>query len=301
MVVPTVDQGTAQDSYGGGQLDTQELRLPERHRAVVERFVSACRADERVVAAFLGGSYARGAADRHSDLDLYLISTDQAYSDFFNGRTAFLERLGEPLFLESFSDYGFDLLLFVLSDGTEGELALAPQSNFRHIHGGTHVVLLDRAGLLTGVTFPEHHPALAEQVERLHRLVYWFWHDLSHHFITPLVRGRAWTAMGGLEDLRRTCMDLARLRADFTTAAAGYEQVERTISVEHLSALEATFCPLERDALLRAARALVGFYREVAPPLAQMHGITYPAALERVICTRLDAVDDTSMADEPGT
>src|SRR5215469_13558790 len=244
---------------GGDHMDTQELRLPERHRAVVERFVSACRADERVVAAFLGGSYARSTADTHSDLDLYLISTDQAYGDFFGGRAAFLQRLGEPVFLEDFNEFGFDLLLFVLSDGTEGELALAPESNFRHIHGGAHIVLLDKTGLLAAVTFPEYHPSPAEQVERLHRLVYWFWHDLSHHFITSWVRDRFWTAMGALEDLRRTCVDLARLTADFTTAAQGYEQVDRTITVEHLAALEATFCSLERHALLRAAQALVGF------------------------------------------
>ena len=102
--------------------------------------------------------------------------------------------------------------------------------------------------------------------------------------------------MGALEDLRRTCVDLARLAADFTTAAEGYEQVERAIAADRLVALAATFCPPERVALLRAVRAIVGFYREVAPPLAQAHSIPYPAALEGVICARLDALDDTSSA-----
>lgn len=281
-------------------MDARELRLSARHRAIVDRFVAACREDERVVAAFLGGSYARGMADAHSDLDLYVVTADGVYADFFADRAAFVRRLGEPAFLEDFAEYGFDLLLFVLADGTEGELAFGREGAFRHIHGGPHVVLLDRAGLLAGVAFPEHRPSPSEQVERLRGLVVWFWHDLSHHVITPLARDRPWTAVGGLEDLRRTCVDLARLAADFTAAAGGYERVEGAVPPGRLAALAATFCPPERDALLGAARALVDIYRELAPPLAEAHGIAYPAALERVIRARLDALGGTAVAGESG-
>jgi predicted nucleotidyltransferase len=279
-------------------VDAHQLPLSERHRTIVDRFVAACWVDERVIGAFLGGSYARGAADAYSDLDLYVITADGAYQDFFAERAAFVQQLGEPVFLEDFDEYGFDLLLFIFADGAEGELALGREGRFQHVHGGPHLVLLDKTGILAGITFPEQHPVPAQQVERLRGLVHWFWHDMSHHFLTPLARGQLWTAVGALEDLRRTCVDLARLAADFTTAAEGYEQVERALTAERLVALAATFCPPERVALLRAAQALVGFYRQVVPPLAQAHGITYPAALEGVICARLDALDDTSNAGE---
>jgi hypothetical protein len=227
-----------------------------------------------------------------------VITADGTYTDYFAERVVFVRQLGEPVFLEDFDEYGFDLLLFIFSDGTEGELALGREGGFQHVHGGPHVVLLDKTGILAGTAFPEQRPVPAEQVERLRGLVNWFWHDLSHHFLTPLARGQLWTAVGALEDLRRTCVDLARLAADFTTAAEGYEKVEGAIAAEHLAALAATFCPPERVALLRAAHAIVGFYREVAPPLAQAHGITYPAALEGVICARLDALDVSSSAGE---
>ena len=45
------------------------------HQTAIRRFVAACQDDEWVIAAFLGGSYARGAADAYSDLDLYLITS----------------------------------------------------------------------------------------------------------------------------------------------------------------------------------------------------------------------------------
>jgi predicted nucleotidyltransferase len=275
--------------------------LSEQHRRIVDRFVAACRADERVIGAFLGGSYARGAADAYSDLDLYVITDGGTYMDFFAERATFVRQLGEPAFLEDFDEYGFDLMLFIFSDGAEGELALGREGGFQNIHVGPHVVLLDKTGILAGISFPEQHLLPAQQIERIRGLVNWFWHDFSHHFLTPLARGQLWTAVGALEDLRRTCVDLARLAADFTTAAEGYEKVESAIAMERLAALAATFCPPERVALLRAAHAIVGFYREVVPPLAQAHGITYPVALEGVICARLDALDDTSSAGGSGS
>lgn len=281
-------------------MDARALQLSERHRAIIDRFVAVCRADERALAAFLGGSYARGTADTYSDLDLYVITADETYAEFFAGRAAFVRQFGEPVFLEDFDAYGFALMNFIFADGVEGELALGRAGDFQRIHGGPHVVLLDKTGILAQMEFPEQRPPPAEQVERLRSLVYWFWHDLSHHFLTSLARGRLWTAVGALEGMRRTCIDLLRLAVDFTATPEGYEQVEFVAPLARLTALEATFCPPQRDALLRAARTIIDFYREVAPPLARAHGIPYPAALEQVICARLDALDDAPSAGEPG-
>lgn len=80
-------------------MDSQDLHLPHRHQVVTNRFVAACHADERVVAAFLRGSYVSGAADEYSDLDLGLTTTDEAYEDFRAGREAFVRWMGEPVFL----------------------------------------------------------------------------------------------------------------------------------------------------------------------------------------------------------
>jgi predicted nucleotidyltransferase len=269
-------------------MDAQEIQQPSNHQIVMDRFVAACQADERVAAAFLGGSYARGAADAYSDLDLYLITTDEAYDDFSAGREAFLRLLGEPLFLEDFNDYGFDLVLFIFADGTEGELGLGRASRFIHIHGGPHRVLLDKKGILAGAVFPGYEPAQAGQVETLRRLIYWFWHDLSHHFITAMARGQIWSAYGALEDLRRICVNLARLQQNFQAAAEGYEKLEQALPVEQLSPLQEAFCPLEQSAMLQAAFVIVRFYQELAPSLARIHGITYPADLERVVSDQLE-------------
>jgi predicted nucleotidyltransferase len=276
-------------------MDVQGIQQPQNHQVVMNRFVAACQADERVVAAFLGGSYARGTTDEYSDLDFYLITTDEAYDDFFAGREAFLRLLGEPVFLEDFHDYGFDMVFFIFSDGTEGELDLGRESHFHHIHGGPYRVLLDKKRILAGAVFPWHEPAQAEQIERLRSLIYWFWHDLSHHFITSMARGQIWSAYSALEQLRLICVNLARLRQNFEAESEGYEKVEQAIPVEQLSPLQATFCPLEQGAMLQAALVIVRFYQDLAPLLAETHGIPYPADLDRVIYGRLEQLCDARL------
>lgn len=53
-------------------------QIEQNRRATIERFVAACQQDERVVAAFLGGSSVRNATDAYSDIDFGLITTDEA-------------------------------------------------------------------------------------------------------------------------------------------------------------------------------------------------------------------------------
>ena len=136
--------------------------------------------------------------------------------------------------------------------------------------------------MLAGAVFSGYEPAQAEQIERLRRLVAWFWHDLSH-FITAMRRGQLWWAYGQLEELRRYCVNLARLRHDFSVEPEGYEKVEQALPVEQLAALDATYGPLEHGAMLRAGLVIVRFYRDHAPLLARVHGIPYPDHLERVM------------------
>ena len=107
--------------------------------------LAACQTDDRVVAAFLGGSYTKGTADVYSDLDLYLITTDQAYEEFLSDLNIFIRFLGEPWFLENFGTPF--ALFFIFSDHTEGELWIGRESDFHHIYMGDYLVLLDKVGI----------------------------------------------------------------------------------------------------------------------------------------------------------
>src|SRR5437870_12790605 len=108
-----------------------------------------------------------------------------------------MRSLGEPVFLEDFNDFGFDMLIFTFDDGVEGELALARESSFDHIHGGPYEVLVDKKRLLAGKVFPLLAPTQEQQQGTLRRLIYWFWEDLSH-FVTSMQRKHLWLASSSL-------------------------------------------------------------------------------------------------------
>ena len=268
-----------------GPKDRQELS--PHHHAFVNRFVEACQADDRIVAAFLGGSNVKDTADAYSDIDLCLITTDEAYEEFNSRREAFMRSLGELVFLEDFDIP--NIVFFIFSDGTEGELYFGSKSRLSQIHSGPFRILLDKKNILAEAVFPAFEPSSSEQVEKLRRQIYWFWHELSH-FITAIGRDQLWWAHGQVDALRSICVNLARLRNDFSDAGVGeepYFKIEQSMPVKQLSPLQATFCPMEKKAMLKSVFIIIQFYKELAPLLAQTYSITYPEKLERVMVERL--------------
>jgi len=275
----------------------QEIPLPFNHRAVLDRFVAACQADARIVAAFLGGSYVSGTADIYSDLDLYLITTNAGYEDFLAERHAFIQVLGEPLFLEQFG--AIHGLFFIFSDETEGELWIGRESDFLDLHERPYRVLVDKHGVLANVIFPTQTADPVEQTERLRRLINGFWHEMSH-FVKAMGRKQLWFAYGQLEALRHICVNLARLQYDFADAWVGdepYFKIEHVFPVEKLAPLQATYCPMTYPEMLQSGLVIFRFYQDIAPSLAKTHGIIYQPILERMMTkhfkrlTKIDAQD----------
>ncbi len=264
---------------------------PPHLQAILDRFVAACRADERVAAALLVGSYARGAADAHSDLDLFLITDDDAYDAFVAARHDFVRALGEPLFREDFDIP--DIVFLIFPEGAEVEIHFAPAARLGAILDEPHWSLLDKRGLLAAAAAPYAVAGAPQSTEALRRQIAWFWHDLSH-FTTAVARGQLWWAAGQLEVLRRITVNLARLRHNLNDPDVGSDpwfKIDTALPGEDLTPLRETFAPLERKAMLAAARVLVAFYRQLAAPLAETHGLAYPAELDRLMTARLEALD----------
>ena len=103
-------------------------------------------------------------------------------------------------------------------------------------------------------------------------------------------RGQLWWAYGQLESLRRSCIDLARLRQDFRAPLETYDKIDKTVPSAQLAPLAGTFGPMERNAMLAAVEAITAFYRNLARPLAQAHNIPYPEQLDQLKSARLAAL-----------
>ena len=144
---------------------TQEFQLRPNHHAFMNRFVEACREDDRVVAAFLGGSNVKGYADACSDVDLCIITTESSFEEFFKHRETFLRSLGDLVFHEDFGDPKISFYIF--ADDTEGELNYGSESRLDQIHSGPFQILVDKKNLLAEASFPPFEPALSERIEKL--------------------------------------------------------------------------------------------------------------------------------------
>ena len=277
-------------------MNAMDIHLPDNHQDILDHFIAACQADARILAAFLGGSYATNAADKYSDLDLYFITTNEAYEDFLAEREAFIGLLGEPLFLEDFgAPHGY---FIIFSNRAEVEIWFGRESKFKDIHGGPYKVLLDKKDILVRQVFPMHVADQAKQIEILRHQINWFWHDLSH-FINAMGRGQLWFAYGALEVMRQMCVNLARLRYNFSDAYVGeepYFKVEQVLPVEQLLPLQTTYCPMEYNAMLQAALVIFRFYQDVAPILAKTYGISYQTELEQMMLGQLQELGDVSLS-----
>jgi hypothetical protein len=241
--------------------------------AVVERFQAACARDPRVVAAFLGGSLAAANADEHSDLDLYVVAREEDCAALVEARVEFVAGFGEPAFVgvtRDFEGLGFDMLHFVLASGACGEVAITHAGSFRSSHGGPHRVLVDKAGVLSGVEFPRASRTPEQARAATERALSWFWLHLIG-LQKALARERPWVAHHQLERLRSCLLEILAAAALPAADARAHER-----------ALAQSVVGLEPDAALRAGRRLVEIYGAVAPRAAARLGATVPHALARV-------------------
>jgi predicted nucleotidyltransferase len=248
--------------------------VSDPRRAAIERFTAACAAEPLVAAAFLGGSFVAGTADEFSDLDLYVVTEEADYAAFFAGREEFVRGWGVPVFLDTsidFEGFGFDLVHFVFADGVSGELACGHRGNLLALHGGPHQVLVDKAGVLEGVTFPGFQPSEAEQRSQVERDLSWFWLGVID-FAKYLARDRRAAAQRLLAGMQNRCESLAEYAR--SGGDVDSELVARRLLDTHVSA--------EPEAMAAAARELVAIHRAVGTAAAHAFGLAYPSGLAAV-------------------
>jgi predicted nucleotidyltransferase len=264
---------------------------PAERGHVVERFTEICARDERIVAAFVGGSVARGASDRFSDLDLCVVASDDAFAAVAAERSTIIEALGMPLFCQDWGDE--DPVLFaILADGTEVELHCIAEGRLEQAQVGPIRPLLDRGGILVGLELPVRPPGRDDLRADCRRILAWFWHDVAHT-VAALGRDQLWWAHGQVEALRGSCVNLIRVTQGSRANDEAYWKIEEEISVGPLEPLTTTIVPRERVALARATVELVRFFGVHGREAAQRYDLPYPDELERLLLRDLDAVAES--------
>jgi GNAT superfamily N-acetyltransferase len=98
-------------------LEAIGVAMAEERSAFLQRLDAALRRDERIVAAWVGGSLGRNEADNLSDIDIHLAVDDARCTELNSGRHAFVAEFGEPWLIQEAPqnappDGAFQLVLY---------------------------------------------------------------------------------------------------------------------------------------------------------------------------------------------
>jgi predicted nucleotidyltransferase len=254
-------------------------------RSTTERIESIGLADDRLRAVLVYGSHATGSADAFSDLDVGLVIADAFYDDVLAHSDELVHKIGQPLLNEDFGNPAN--LHLILADGVELELILTRASDL--MLELPYRVLVDKDGVEAQARARHAPPGPGVESTHVRQVVIGFWHDVGH-LVTALGRGNTWWAYGQLDELRRMCLNLARMEAGVPPEDEAYWKVDDAVPADRLASLRATLAPPEIGPMTAAASAVLDLYRELAVPLADRHRVPYPAALDRLVSGRLSGL-----------
>jgi predicted nucleotidyltransferase len=120
--------------------------LVARRDALRDRIVMLATSDDRIRAAWLQGSLARGDHDLYSDVDAYFAIEDGAFDSVWNDRASLLAQLGRPLAWSDATTPGFRAIHALLDGGVRLDLAFERASQIEQQKRPAVLVLFDRGG-----------------------------------------------------------------------------------------------------------------------------------------------------------
>jgi len=200
------------------------IRLGER-QALLDNATRLLHPDERIVAAWLIGSFGRGDPDEWSDIDLWIVVRDDAIEAVTAARLEFAANLGMPVLFEDAPQNAppGGAFLTVMFGGTGGahlvDLYWHPLSLARR-PSGTRLIF-------ERVTIPmaEPHPALSddERMERAVQQTRYFW-VMSAIVAKAIVRRKSWKLLQ-LLPLTWTALEQVRWLVGERTAQPTYRDL----------------------------------------------------------------------------
>ncbi|MBN9392513.1 MAG: nucleotidyltransferase domain-containing protein [Chloroflexi bacterium] len=147
-----------------GSAPTRTLEtLGQNRDALLKRLTELLRADSRVEAVWLSGSFGRGENDEWSDLDLHVAVKDESFRGIIENPNEFFEYAGKPLLVqwvdgESYSMPGGRFWLVMYPNTVEVDWNIGPVS--QAVYPAASQMLFDRVGLRVA---PEPAPASLEE------------------------------------------------------------------------------------------------------------------------------------------
>jgi predicted nucleotidyltransferase len=251
---------------------TQSQELPQL--ALLEHVVEAFKANARVRAAFLRGSFYRGQPDTYSDLDLFAVAEEADAEELLTLGRATLHHAGEPLWVSAL-DAAPPRLRALFPGPLKLDLTIVTTETLPAYEGWR--ILFDRDHLLrtrarTAQSLdplrPEHVAMVCDQ----------FWWNMFSS-VGQIKRGQLWMALHLLDVCRTDLAQIMRWRRDPQHPAERYIDLERHLTAEDQQALAQSLAGYDLRAIAEALLTAADAFEPAAREVAARVGSDYPAAL----------------------
>lgn len=267
----------SREGGGGGYLTAvSDVVIPARLRPALDVLEEGCHRDESVVAAWLGGSLARGVADDWSDIDLHVLVED---AGAFDSRVeVWLGHLA-PVLVDRIPGVAGGFIV-VTPDWVRVDLIVHEVAGFEQV-ALPSAVLFDDSGLVRDIPAEEEAAASGPYLpDAPARMFMYFMGNL----VTVAHRGE-WLALSqGTAMMRDTLLIPLMLAENGIRKSDGVKRLNRYLSDEQHRALAAIpAIGTDRDQLLAAQEAIAREYLTRARRLATTLDALWPDALERAV------------------
>jgi hypothetical protein len=251
---------------------TQSQELPQL--ALLERVVEALKANLRVRAAFLRGSFYRGQPDTYSDLDLFAVAETADAEELLDlGRTT-LHHAGGTLWVSAL-DAAPPRLRALFPGPLKLKLTIVTMETLPSYEGWR--ILFDRDHLLRtrARTIQSFEPLRPEHVAMVCDQFWWNMFDS----VGQIKRGQLWMALHLLDACRADLAQIMRWRRDPEHPDERYINLERHLTAEDQQALAQSLAGYDLRAIAEALLTAADAFEPAAREVAARVGGDYPVAL----------------------
>lgn len=241
-------------------------------------------ADSRIRAAWLEGSFGRGNADRHSDLDIHLLLAPEHWQTFQAEVKTWLSPI-RPLVLFNLLFDG-KMVNALTADGLRLDVWLHAGETMAVNPTKVQVLVQQENSLTFDKVEPPKDPAGVAQT--LERLIKEFWRCIS---LTPAVMGRKELIMGfvGL-GIETNLLTEILINGYGVERDSGVKNLNRFLPGETRQTIEQALSlqGLSQTTLVQAHLALAEIVKTQGRIIAERHHFPYPVELEAAVLAYVD-------------
>jgi predicted nucleotidyltransferase len=251
---------------------TQSQELPQL--ALLERVIGVLKANARLRAAFLRGSFYRGQPDSYSDLDLFAVAEEADAEELLELGRAMLHIAGGTLWVSAL-DAAPPRLRALFPGPLKLDLTivtmetLPPYEGWRILFDHDHLLRTRaRTAQLFEPLQPEHVAMICDE----------FWWNMFSS-VGQIKRGQLWMALHLLDICRANLAQIMRWRRDPEHPDERYTDLERHLTAEDQQALAQSLAGYDLRAIVEALLTAADAFEPAARDVAARVGGDYPAAL----------------------